>query len=89
MDENGLKPKEIRAALAIDDAQLANMRAVIRVLSPELATSIGRAPAIGRRRWMALADAVSSDVAALGRVRKALSADKGPSAPAPSQAQQS
>ena len=88
MDESGLKPKEIRAALAIDDPQLANMRAVIRVLSPELATAIGRAPAIGRRRWMALADAVSSDPTALPRVRRTLSADKGSIAPAPSQVQE-
>jgi ParB family chromosome partitioning protein len=82
MDEIGLKAKEIRAALAIDDPQLANMRAVIRVLSPDLATAIGRAPTIGRRRWMELANAISSDPAALQRVETTLSADKALSRPA-------
>jgi len=76
MDEIGLKAKEIRAALAIDDSQLANMRSVLRVLSPELATTIGRAPTIGRRRWIDLANAITSDPAALQRVQKTLSADK-------------
>jgi ParB family transcriptional regulator, chromosome partitioning protein len=86
MDEIGLKAKEIRAALAIDDSQLANMRAVIRVLSPDLATTIGRAPTIGRRRWMELANAISSDPAALQRIETTLSADKVLRPPAPSPA---
>jgi ParB family transcriptional regulator, chromosome partitioning protein len=76
MDEAGLKAKDIRAALGIDDPELARMRAVTRVISPELTGVIGRAPAIGRRRWIELADAITADRAALPRIRKTLSADK-------------
>ncbi|MBA3447676.1 MAG: plasmid partitioning protein RepB [Pseudaminobacter sp.] len=76
MDAAGIKARDIRAALSIDDPELARLRAVCRALPVDLIEAIGRAPKIGRPRWVALGTAVSEDAAALGRVRKALSGDK-------------
>jgi ParB family chromosome partitioning protein len=76
MDEAGIKPRDIRAALSIDDPELARLRTVSRALPLDVIESIGRAPKVGRPRWLALATAVGADSSALGRVRKTLSADK-------------
>ncbi|MEO5756380.1 MAG: plasmid partitioning protein RepB [Mesorhizobium sp.] len=76
MDEAGIKARDIRAALSIDDPELARLRAVSRALPVDLIEAIGRAPKIGRPRWVALATAISEDPSVLGRLRKTLSDDK-------------
>lgn len=76
MDEAGIKPRDIRAALSIDDPELARLRSVCRVLPQDIIEAIGRAPKVGRPRWVALADAVSAEPDVLSRVRKILSGDK-------------
>lgn len=76
MDQAGVKPRDIKAALSVDDPELARLRAVTRSVPIEVIESIGRAPKAGRPRWTALAGAINADPAALGRVRKALSSDK-------------
>lgn len=55
MDDEGVKPRHIYAALSIEDAELARMRSVYRIIPRDLIEAIGRAPKIGRPRWMQLA----------------------------------
>lgn len=76
MDAAGIKARDIRAALSIDDPELARLRSVCRALPVGVIEKIGRAPKIGRPRWIALATAVSEDQSALTRVQKTLSDDK-------------
>lgn len=51
MDEAHIKPRDIKAALAIDDAELARMRGVYRAVPLDVIEAIGRAPKVGRPRW--------------------------------------
>lgn len=76
MDDAGIKSRDIRAALSVDDPELARLRAVSRALPVKVIEAIGRAPKVGRPRWTALAAAVSGDASALDRVKKTLSDDK-------------
>lgn len=76
MDEAGIKARDIRAALSIDDPELARLRAVCRSIPIDVIEAIGRAGKAGRPRWVALAAAVGEDPSALVRVRATLSADK-------------
>ncbi|WP_108522898.1 MULTISPECIES: plasmid partitioning protein RepB [Bradyrhizobium] len=76
MDEAGIKARDIRAALSIDDPELARLRTVCRALPVDVIEAIGRAGKVGRPRWVALAAAVGEDPSALVRVRATLSADK-------------
>ncbi len=55
MDEAGLRARDIRAALGVDDPELARFRQVFRTLGFDLIRAVGRAPKIGRPRWMELA----------------------------------
>lgn len=76
MDQAGIKARDIRAALSVDDPELARLRAVCRAVPVEMIEAIGRAPKAGRPRWVALATAIGEDSAGLDRVRKTLSGDK-------------
>jgi len=76
MDQQGVKPRDIKASLGVDDAELARLRQVARVAPDDVIRAIGRAPKAGRPRWLALALAIEHDASALERVREALSADK-------------
>lgn len=76
MDEAGIKARDIRAALAVDDPELARLRSVCRAVPVEVIEAIGRAPKVGRPRWVELAAIVSSDPTAIDRIRETLSADK-------------
>lgn len=75
MESAGLKPKDIKSALSVDDAQISKFRQVYRALGDELIQLIGRAPKIGRPRWLDLVHLVQNkaDRAAL---KKTLSSDK-------------
>ncbi|WP_027584277.1 plasmid partitioning protein RepB [Bradyrhizobium sp. Ai1a-2] len=76
MDQASIKPRDIRAALSVDDPELARLRAVCRAVPVEVIEAIGRAPKAGRPRWVALSAAIGENPAALDRVRKTLSGDK-------------
>ncbi|MGK6315629.1 plasmid partitioning protein RepB [Neorhizobium sp. DT-125] len=75
MEQAGIKPRDIKAALAIDDPELTRMRSVYRSVPLDLIEAIGRAPKIGRPRWGELAKLLAND-AAIDAARKTLSADK-------------
>ncbi|MGF6178643.1 plasmid partitioning protein RepB [Ensifer sp. 4252] len=69
MDDAGIKPREIYAALSIEDAELARMRSVYRAIPADIIEGIGRAPKVGRPRWMELAKSLLSEREALEAVR--------------------
>ncbi len=76
MDHAGIKARDIRAALAVDDPELARLRSVCRTLAIDVIETIGRAPKVGRPRWVELATIVASEPNALQQIRETLSADK-------------
>lgn len=76
MDDAGIKPRDIYAALTIDDAELARMRGVYRKVPASMIETIGRAPKIGRPRWVDFAKRLSEDDRARASVQKSLSADR-------------
>jgi ParB family chromosome partitioning protein len=59
MDKAGIKPRDIRAALSVDDPELARLRQVCRAIPVDLIEAIGRAPKVGRPRWVELATSVA------------------------------
>jgi ParB family chromosome partitioning protein len=73
MDESGIKAKHIYAALSIDDAELSKMRTVYRALPMDIIEGIGRAPKVGRPRWLELAKLFVETPDGLARVRGILS----------------
>lgn len=75
MDSAGVKARDIRAALVVDDPELARFRSVCRAVPEDVMRTIGRAPRAGRTRWIALAKACS-DGDAISRVRETLAAAK-------------
>ena len=77
MDEAGIRSRDIYAALSIEDAELARMRSVYRSVPADVIEAIGRAPRIGRPRWVDLAKTVASDPGALQSVRSILSKTSG------------
>ncbi|MDK1376416.1 MULTISPECIES: plasmid partitioning protein RepB [unclassified Sinorhizobium] len=72
MDDAGIKPRYIYSALSIEDAELARMRNVYRIVPADIIEAIGRAPKVGRPRWLDLAKAVASDPGTLDSIRAAL-----------------
>ncbi|MBD9388026.1 plasmid partitioning protein RepB [Agrobacterium sp. AGB01] len=72
MDMAGIKPRDIYAALSIDDAELARMRGVYRTVPADVIEAIGRAPKIGRPRWVDFAKRISANKNALELIRKTL-----------------
>ncbi|MBY3252175.1 plasmid partitioning protein RepB [Rhizobium laguerreae] len=72
MDDAGIKPRHIYAALSIEDAELARMRNVYRIVPADIIEAIGRAPKIGRPRWLDLAKTVAGDSGALDALRAVL-----------------
>lgn len=75
MDSQDIKPRDIKAALSIDDAELAKLRQVYREVPSEIVVAIGRAPKVGRPRWLTFVGLLA-DPDAVRRVRETLSADK-------------
>ena len=76
MDKAGIKPKDIRAALSIDDPELARLRQVCRAVPSEIIEAIGRAPKVGRPRWIEFAALVAGKKSLLEAIRETLSSDK-------------
>jgi ParB family chromosome partitioning protein len=76
MDQAGIRARDIRAALTVDDPELARLRQVCRALPVEVIEAIGRAPKVGRPRWVELATAVAGEAGLVERIRETLSSDK-------------
>jgi ParB family chromosome partitioning protein len=76
MEDAGIKARDIRAALGVDDAELARFRAALRSLGAGMIEKIGRAPNIGRPRWNELVALIKADSQTLKKIEKTLSADK-------------
>ena len=72
MDGAGIKPRHIYAALSIEDAELARMRRVYRIVPADIIEAIGRAPKIGRPRWLDFAKTVAGDSGTLDALRAVL-----------------
>jgi len=73
MDDADVKPRDIKAALSIDDPELARMRAVYRSVPFDIIEAIGRATKVGRPRWAEFAKAFSEQADLHDQLRKALS----------------
>lgn len=73
MDDAGIKPRDIYAALSIEHSELARMRSVYRSIPADVIEAIGRAPKIGRPRWLDLAKTISTAPATLEAIRNTLS----------------
>ncbi len=76
MEGAGVRARDIRGALSIDDAELAKMRSVWRTLPDDVISAIGRAPKIGRPRWLELAAEVTKAPSQVETARATLSSDK-------------
>jgi ParB family transcriptional regulator, chromosome partitioning protein len=76
MDQASIKARDIRAALVVDDAEIARFRAVCRTLGVDLLRQIGRAPKAGRPRWGELVAAALADPRLLPRLGQTLAAAK-------------
>lgn len=74
MDDADVKPRDIKAALSIDDPELARMRLVYRAVPIEIIEAIGRAAKVGRPRWAEFAKTFSESPDLHDEVRKVLSA---------------
>ena len=76
MSQAHIKPRDIKAALSVDDAEMTRFRQVTKAVPVEVIRLIGRAPKVGRPRWGALADAMDRGGSATERVRATLAAAK-------------
>lgn len=56
LESQGIKPADCQKALGVDKVAMSNYRKVIKVVTPAVVSLIGRAPTIGRPRWVELAD---------------------------------
>ncbi|HWU63005.1 MAG TPA: plasmid partitioning protein RepB [Ensifer sp.] len=76
MDEAKFRPRDIYTALSIDDAELARMRSVCRHVPIDIIEAIGRAPKIGRPRWVALAKSFAKNTNAVQNIRDMLQSER-------------
>jgi ParB family transcriptional regulator, chromosome partitioning protein len=76
MEHADIRARDIRAALQVDDAELARFRSVLSALGDDIPALIGRAPKIGRPRWTALAAQVAKTTDGIPRLVKTLAAAK-------------
>lgn len=76
MDDAGIKARDIRAALNIDDPELARLRFIVKSVPGDMIRSIGRAPKIGRPRWIEFAKMLSSNPQSVDHAHRTLSSDK-------------
>lgn len=76
MDGQGLRPRDIKAALKVDDAEMAKFRTVVRAVPDDIVRAIGRAPRTGRPRWGSLAALIEGDSGAIQRIHETLAAAK-------------
>lgn len=68
LEEAGFQRSVVQSALSVDRTEVSKLISVARAIPADLQKMIGRAPKVGRPRWLALADAVA-DMKALVRIR--------------------
>lgn len=76
MDEANFRPRDIYTALSIDDAELARMRGVCRHVPIDVIEAIGRAPKVGRPRWVAFAKSFAKNTNAVQNIRDMLQSER-------------
>lgn len=76
MDEAGFRARDIYTALSIDDAELARMRGVCRNIPADIIAAIGRAPKVGRPRWVALAKSFAKNLNAIQTIRDMMRSER-------------
>jgi ParB family transcriptional regulator, chromosome partitioning protein len=76
MDQAGIRARDIRAALMVDDPELTRFRSVCRSVGLELIEAIGRAPKAGRPRWVEFASRLSDRPDLMTKAHAALAAAK-------------
>ncbi|RWR30567.1 plasmid partitioning protein RepB [Sinirhodobacter populi] len=78
--EEGHDRATIKAALSVSSATLSRMESVTKVLPIEIIEMIGRAPAFGRRTWLALAEIIANIgvVESVSRCREILNSPNAP-----------
>lgn len=74
LEEAGFPRSLIQSALSIDRTEVSKLIAVAKAVPADLQKAIGRAPKVGRPRWLALADAIA-DAKTLTKVRRVTQAD--------------
>ena len=72
MEQAGIRARDIRAALQVDDPELARFRMVCRTLGAEVIGLIGRAPKAGRPRWTDLASSITATPERIETIRTQL-----------------
>jgi ParB family transcriptional regulator, chromosome partitioning protein len=76
MDQAGIRARDMYTALSIDDAELARMRGVCRNIPIDVIQAIGRAPKVGRPRWVALAKSFAKNENAVQNIRDMLRSER-------------
>ena len=76
MEQAGVRARDIRAALGVDDPELARFRQVCRVVGLPLIEAIGRAPKAGRPRWIEMAQRLGERSVLAAQITKTLAAAK-------------
>lgn len=74
LENAGFQRSLIQSALSVDRAEVSKLIAVAKAVPADLQKAVGRAPKVGRPRWLALADAVS-DTKILAKARKTTQTD--------------
>lgn len=74
LEDAGFQRSLIQSALSVDRAEVSKLIAVAKAIPSDIQKAVGRAPKVGRPRWLALADAVT-DQKALMRARKVAQSD--------------
>lgn len=74
LEEAGFQRSLIQSALSVDRAEVSKLIAVAKAVPADIQKAVGRAPKVGRPRWLALADAIT-DPKALAKVRKVAQTD--------------
>jgi ParB family chromosome partitioning protein len=70
LEEAGFQRSVVQTALSIDRTEVSKLIAVARAVPADIQKAVGRAPKVGRPRWLALADAIA-DPKVLAKARNA------------------
>lgn len=74
LEEAGFARSLIQSALSVDRTEVSKLIAVATAVPADIQKAIGRAPKVGRPRWLALADVIS-DGKVLAKIRKVALSD--------------
>lgn len=74
LEEGGFERSVIQSALSVDRAEVSKLIAVATAVPPDILKAIGRAPKVGRPRWIALAEYIA-DPKAAAKMRKVVQSD--------------